>query len=212
MPASGFHVDMVRAILADEIGKARKPVLVLYLGVGMVPQVIGLASLRLAPIQCVSFGHTATTMSPAMDYFMLPEDFRGLARVLCFSERRCWRLPKAAMPFAPRPVPLHVDALTSRSTDGKVRVAVPASDHEAQPAAVRRHWAKSPRGRQVAGGIPVLFSAGRHRHSLFRTLPKRRERNAIPRRHRLRGSAARAVLWSGCRAAICSSARSPTGT
>jgi hypothetical protein len=67
--------------LADAILE-RKPDMILYLGVGMVAQVIALASLRLAPVQCVSFGHTATTMSEAMDYFIVPEDFAGAAHTL----------------------------------------------------------------------------------------------------------------------------------
>jgi hypothetical protein len=111
--------------LAAEILK-RKPKLVLYLGVGMVPQVIGLASLRLAPVQCVSFGHTATTMSPTMDYFVLPADFVGAQSA--FSEK-VLALPKAAMPFQPRPF----EKRAKPAPDGIVRVAVPASIMKLNP-------------------------------------------------------------------------------
>jgi hypothetical protein len=111
--------------LAAEILK-RKPALIFYLGVGMMPQVIGIASLRLAPIQCVSFGHTATTMSAAMDYFILPEDFLGSKDV--FSEK-VLALPKAAMPFQPRPF----QKLDKPQPDGIVRVAVPASTMKLNP-------------------------------------------------------------------------------
>lgn len=114
----------VRA-LAAEIS-ARKPALVFYLGVGMVSQVIALASLRLAPIQCVSFGHTATTMSSAIDYFVLPEDFVGSPD--CFSEK-VLALPKAAMPFAPRPIA----PISRPARDGTVRVAIPASVMKLNP-------------------------------------------------------------------------------
>jgi HMW1 domain 2 len=113
------------AHVAKEI-LARKPALVFYLGVGMVPQVIGLASLRLAPIQCVSFGHTATTMSEAMDYFILPEDFVGSPDT--FSEN-VLALPRAAMPFAPRPF----EKLPKQPPDGTIRVAVPASTMKLNP-------------------------------------------------------------------------------
>ena len=41
---------------------ARRPVLIFYPSIGMVPQVIALAALRLAPIQCASYGHMATTI------------------------------------------------------------------------------------------------------------------------------------------------------
>ncbi len=111
--------------LADAILE-RKPALILYLGVGMVAQVIALASLRLAPVQCVSFGHTATTMSEVMDYFIVPEDFAGAAHT--FSEK-VLKLPKAAMPFAPRPF----TRLDKKPSDGTIRVAVPASTMKLNP-------------------------------------------------------------------------------
>ena len=111
--------------LADAILE-RRPAAILYLGVGMVSQVIALSSLRLAAVQCVSFGHTATTMSEVMDYFILPEDFAGAAHT--FSERLL-KLPKAAMPFAPRPFTRH----DRRPPDGTVRVAVPASTMKLNP-------------------------------------------------------------------------------
>jgi hypothetical protein len=77
----------------------RSPAMVLHLGVGMSPYVIALASLRLAPVQAASFGHTATTMSPVIDYMILPDDFIG--DPACFSERLV-AVPAAAMPYAPR--------------------------------------------------------------------------------------------------------------
>jgi hypothetical protein len=111
--------------LADAILE-RKPAMILYLGVGMVAQVIALASLRLAPVQCVSFGHAATTMSEVMDYFIVPEDFAGAAHT--FSEK-VLKLPKAAMPFAPRPF----TRLEKPPPDGTIRVAVPASTMKLNP-------------------------------------------------------------------------------
>jgi predicted O-linked N-acetylglucosamine transferase (SPINDLY family) len=76
----------VRA-LAAEIS-ARKPALILYLSVGMASTIIALASLRLAPIQCASYGHMATTMSPTIDYYILPKDFVGSPRALFGESRR----------------------------------------------------------------------------------------------------------------------------
>jgi hypothetical protein len=95
-PAGDFFTS-VRTVAAAIA--AQRPALILYLGVGMASAVIALASLRLAPIQCASFGHTASTMS---HYFVLPEDFVGSAE--CFSET-ILAVPKAAMPFAPQPAP-----------------------------------------------------------------------------------------------------------
>jgi predicted O-linked N-acetylglucosamine transferase (SPINDLY family) len=123
----GTDVFQLACHFADKI-RACKPALVFYLGVGMTPLVVALASLRLAPIQCVSFGHTATTMSQAIDYFVLPEDF--VASEAVFSER-VLALPKAAMPMTPR-----ISAAIrrrARGTDGTVRIALPASTMKLNP-------------------------------------------------------------------------------
>jgi hypothetical protein len=117
------HVKSV----ADQI-LARRPAMVLHLGVGMSSFVIGLASLRLAPVQAASFGHTATTRSPEIDAMILPDDFVG--DPACFSERLV-RLPPAAMPYRLRDdidfAALGRRARAARAADGKVRIAVPAS-------------------------------------------------------------------------------------
>jgi HMW1C N-terminal/HMW1 domain 2 len=103
-----------------------KPDLILYLGIGMVSQVIALSSLRLAPAQCVSFGHAATTMSDVMEYFILPDDFAGAPST--FSEK-VLKVPKAAMPFAP----LSFTPFERPAGDGTIRVAIPASIMKLNP-------------------------------------------------------------------------------
>ena len=137
---AGEFLPMVKQ-LADTILE-RKPDLILYLGIGMVSQVIALSSLRLAPVQCVSFGHAATTMSDAMDYFILPEDFAGAPST--FSEK-VLKVPKAAMPLAP----LSFTPFERPAGDGTIRVAIPASIMKLNPrlfGALSRiaHEAKSP--------------------------------------------------------------------
>lgn len=121
---SGDFLSVVRE-LASEIC-ARRPALILYLGVGMAPIATALAALRLAPIQGASFGHAATTMSAAIDYFILPEDFVGSRE--CFSEKIV-ALPRTAMPFASRP---RVTVARQR-TEGPLRVAIPASTMKLNP-------------------------------------------------------------------------------
>jgi HMW1C N-terminal/HMW1 domain 2 len=111
--------------LAEEITR-RQPVLIFFPSIGMVSLVIALASLRLAPIQCASYGHMATTMSPVMDYMIFPEDFIGAPH--CFSEKLLG-LPKEAMPFTPR-APVNV---TKQPRDGIIRVAIPASTMKLNP-------------------------------------------------------------------------------
>ncbi|WP_324146843.1 hypothetical protein [Dyella sp.] len=89
----GETVSFVRA-KAQEL----RPDIVYYPAFGMFPHSIYLTNLRLAPVQVVSYGHPATSMSPVIDYFVLPEDWVG--DPACFSEKLL-ALPKAAMPFVP---------------------------------------------------------------------------------------------------------------
>lgn len=110
----------------------RRPAMVLHLGVGMSPHVIALASLRLAPTQAASFGHTASTCSPAVDYMILPKDFVG--DPACFTEALVLVAP-AAMPYRPRGdidyAAVRARAAAARAeaagAAGGVRIAVPAS-------------------------------------------------------------------------------------
>jgi hypothetical protein len=121
------RTDFVTAVrtLAAEI-TARNPALIFFPSIGMVSIVIALAALRLAPIQCASYGHMATTMSPAMDYIIFPEDFVGSPD--CFSEK-ILALPKEAMPFVPRPTV----SVQRQPPDGVVRIAIPASTMKLNP-------------------------------------------------------------------------------
>jgi hypothetical protein len=132
IPDGGFFA-VVKA-LAEEIIR-RNPVVVFHLGVGMVSKIIALASLRLAPIQCVSFGHTATTMSPAMDHYILPEDFVGSRDR--FSEN-VLALPAGAFPFVrPKVNPSSARCAPQSDTDGTIRIAVPASTMKLNPRVFR---------------------------------------------------------------------------
>jgi hypothetical protein len=118
----GHVTHVAREILA------RRPSMVLHLGVGMSSFVIGLASLRLAPVQAASFGHTATTRSPEIDAMILPDDFVGDPGL--FSERLVL-LPAAAMPYHLRDdidfAEISHRARSMREPAGAVRIAVPAS-------------------------------------------------------------------------------------
>src|SRR5712691_10277764 len=53
-----------RAILADRLD------VLIHLDIGMPPADIRLAGLRLAPVQCVTWGHPTTTGLPTVDYFL----------------------------------------------------------------------------------------------------------------------------------------------
>ena len=122
----GGFFGLVKTVAGEIL--ARRPAMVLHLGVGMSSFVIGLASLRLAPLQAASFGHTATTRAPEIDLMILPEDFVGDPAL--FSEELVL-LPPAAMPYALRDdidfAELGRAARAARPEDGVIRVALPAS-------------------------------------------------------------------------------------
>jgi hypothetical protein len=118
--------DLIPAVrqTADAI-LAHRPDIVFHLGVGMSNHAVALASLRLAPTQCVSYGHTATTMSPVIDYMILPDDFIDAEDL--YSEKLV-RLPPEAIPYAPPdPNEAPVPPRQKRAREGKIKVAVPAS-------------------------------------------------------------------------------------
>lgn len=62
--------------LPDELAGARQaiaacePDILFYLDIGMIPLTYFLAYARLAPVQCVTWGHPVTTGIPNMDYFI----------------------------------------------------------------------------------------------------------------------------------------------
>ena len=118
--------DLIESVVATAAAIVeRAPDIVFHLGVGMSNHVIALASLRLAPVQCCSYGHTATTMSPVIDYQLLPEDFVATDDV--FSETVI-RLPPAAIPYAaPVKAEAPIPPRQAADWDGPVRIAVPAS-------------------------------------------------------------------------------------
>jgi hypothetical protein len=122
----GEFFGAVREI--SQIILARKPALIYHLGVGMSDHVIALSSLRLAPVQICSFGHTATTRSPVIDYMVLPDDFMGSPD--CFSEKMVL-LPPHAMPYTPVDK-IDIDAIIKkvepeRMKSGVIKAGVAAS-------------------------------------------------------------------------------------
>jgi len=106
-----------------EIAATVRPDLIYFLSVGMFPETIFLSNLRLAPIQMAGIGHSASTFSDHMDYFLVEEDYIG--DPACFSERVV-ALPRRSSPYRP---PSNAPEISPREQDGAVpvRIAVLAS-------------------------------------------------------------------------------------
>jgi hypothetical protein len=97
-----------------------KPQLIYYPSLGMFPQTVYCANLRLAPIQVAGSGHPATTHAPTIDYVVVESDYLGDPK--CFVERLIV-VPKEAIPYRPPsewPEPFPLQA----KHDDTVRVAV----------------------------------------------------------------------------------------
>ncbi len=113
-----------------DLASALKPDIVYYPSVGMFPETLFLANLRLAPIQAAALGHPATTHSPFIDYVLVEEDYLGDAR--CFSETVV-ALPRESLPYRP-PLDCPRVAPVVRRAPDPVRVAVAASVMKVNPA------------------------------------------------------------------------------
>ncbi len=81
-----------------EIAK-RKPDILLYADIGMEAFTYGLAFSRLAPVQCVTWGHPATTGVPAIDYFLSARDLEVEGAEAHYSESLV-RLPRVGCCYA----------------------------------------------------------------------------------------------------------------
>jgi len=71
----------------------RQPDILIYPEVGMDQTTLQLASMRLAPVQLVSWGHPATSGLPSLDYFLSAEAFEPPDAEFHYSEQLV-RLPK----------------------------------------------------------------------------------------------------------------------
>lgn len=74
--------------------------LLIYPEVGMNSLTLRLAALRLAPIQCVSWGHPITSGLPTMDYFLSSEFMEPAGAQAHYTERLV-RLPRLSIHYTP---------------------------------------------------------------------------------------------------------------
>lgn len=82
------------AVVAKTIAE-HKPDIMYYPSIGMSIWVMSLASLRIAPLQIMSYGHPATSNSPVIDYGIIESD---CLTPECFSERMVGLPPNTVRP------------------------------------------------------------------------------------------------------------------
>jgi predicted O-linked N-acetylglucosamine transferase (SPINDLY family) len=92
--------NMVLSSVAEQI-KTIAPDIIYYPSIGMSVWVIAMASLRLAPIQMMSYGHPATTHSPVIDYGIIEADTFNVDR---FAEKIITLPPNTVRPTEFQPI------------------------------------------------------------------------------------------------------------
>jgi len=80
------------------------PDVLIYPEVGMDGATMALAALRLAPVQCVSWGHPVTTGLPTMDYFLTSEAMEPADSENSYSETLV-RLPELSISYSKPDLP-----------------------------------------------------------------------------------------------------------
>ncbi len=87
-----------------EAVSAAAPHVLLYPEVGMDPIAGRLAAQRLAPVQCVAWGHPETTGIPTLDYFLSSDLMEPPDGEAHYTERLV-RLPRLGLCYLPEPLP-----------------------------------------------------------------------------------------------------------
>ncbi len=97
-------------VLADKLH------ILVFPEIGMEPQIMQMASLRLAPIQCVAWGHPVTSGLPTLDYFLSSELMESENAQAHYSETLI-RLPNIGVSY-PKP---YIPPLTKTRADYHLR-------------------------------------------------------------------------------------------
>ncbi|WP_417451982.1 hypothetical protein [Kordiimonas sp.] len=114
-------------LLIDKVKKLN-PDIIYYPSIGMRFSSIVLSSLKLAPIQTMTIGHPATSMSDAMDYVIMPDEL--MRNENTFSEKIMLRPTKPY--FTHRTDAQHI-APNIRLDASPVRLAIPAWSRKLTP-------------------------------------------------------------------------------
>jgi hypothetical protein len=150
------HIGAQIAELSNAIRQA-DPDIIWYPSIGMAHASIALSTLRLAPLQVMSIGHPATSMSPAIDAVIVDADF--VNDPACFNEEVI-RLPPRSMPFAPPGNEIPLPDRTRGS--GALRAAVQCSVMKLNPVfldAVRQVSSRSSRRIELHFLVTTMYGA-----------------------------------------------------
>ncbi len=92
------HLDTaIKQIAQDQLD------ILVFTDIGMNPETMQVAALRLAPIQCLAWGHPITSGLPTMDYFLSSDLMEPIGADAHYSEQLI-RLPNLSISY-PRPEP-----------------------------------------------------------------------------------------------------------
>ncbi|MBR8839485.1 MAG: tetratricopeptide repeat protein [Stigonema ocellatum SAG 48.90 = DSM 106950] len=110
-----YHIPHNLAAACEQIIADQLHILV-YPEIGMDPQTMQMAGLRLAPVQCVAWGHPVTTGLPTIDYFLSSELMEPENAQEHYSEKLI-RLPNIGVSY-PKP---YIPPVSKTRSDYKLR-------------------------------------------------------------------------------------------
>lgn len=115
--------------IKDVIGKIvkLKADVIFYPSLGMHIWTVAACQLRLAPIQMMTIGHPATSMSEQVDYVLVPEHLMGDPD--CFSETVVL-MGKDSIPFTPHPETDSLPKPERKIATELVKIAVPSKGYK----------------------------------------------------------------------------------
>lgn len=142
--------DWVRSILS------RRPDILIYAEIGMDPLALRLASLRLAPVQAVTWGHPETTGLPTVDYFLSAEYLEPAGSQAYYSESLI-KLPGLGVCYEPLPIePVAPDLRALGINDGCPILLCPGTPYKYSP---RHDWVYVDIARSL-GDCQMVFFTG----------------------------------------------------
>lgn len=111
---NGSVASKIDAIREDDLD------VLVYPDIGMAIDSFRLAALRLAPVQCVSWGHPVTTGFPTMDYFLSSDLMEPAGAEAHYSEQLV-RLPNLSIYYNP----VRAEAASQQEKIGRDRFGIP---------------------------------------------------------------------------------------